>query len=554
MRLLHALLALSPLALASVGHSQLTGDDTLVLDLIPGPAGGNPLQGATLGDRYVFRTQDGAGFQSVWISDGSAGTTEQLASGFTGIQDPNLFAEVGELVIWKAGSQLYRTDGTPEGTFAFLDVNTLFTVEFFLWIEPLGDTGRALVATRENFGPMHLLVTDGSAEGTLDEIVVSNAQDRISFGNLIYFGGVDSGVGDELYVTDGSPGGTKLVKDIDPDDSGMPRNFARVGDEIFFESNGTLWKSDGTEAGTVMVADPTGTPRRLVALGDRLLFFSGFTYGELWTSDGTAVGTFQLSFIGPSDDGIFQILPVVAGSVAYFFARPVPGEVELWVTDGTVAGTTKVTDLDYSSGVGLTDGRLIFTKTDPVLGAEPHVTEGTEATTTLLADVASGAAGSGATRYYRAGTNIFITANDGVIGSELHSVTVAEAGGWVVENYGVGCGTTSPPRITSSLTPTLGDTFGIGAEGAPLTGVSLFLSADPFFESLGSDCAGLIESPLFAGVFATDATGSGELLFQVPNLPPIVGLPFYFQAALSTGTGPYGGLELTGGLEVILGS
>ena len=51
-----------------------------------------------------------------------------------------------------------------------------------------------------------------------------------------------------------------LVKDIWPTGSYIPRNLANVNGTLFFAANDglnglELWKSDGTEVGTVMVKD-----------------------------------------------------------------------------------------------------------------------------------------------------------------------------------------------------------------------------------------------------------------------------------------------------------
>ena len=76
----------------------------------------------------------------------------------------------------------------------------------------------------------------------------------------------DDGIhGSELWKSDGTRAGTVLVKDIDPgtdkggyDESGP--TLSGVGGTLFFTADdGThgreLWKSDGTEAGTVLVKD-----------------------------------------------------------------------------------------------------------------------------------------------------------------------------------------------------------------------------------------------------------------------------------------------------------
>ncbi|MEM7305919.1 MAG: hypothetical protein AAF682_04580 [Planctomycetota bacterium] len=556
-------LVLGLFALAPQTEAQLTSADTLVTEIFPGLQGGKPFPEAHFGDQIVFRSTDGAGTQSVWISDGSAATTVKLMDFPTSFGDPTNFAQFGERLIWTSGSRFYSSDGTPEGTAEFFDADDLFNVDFVLWSRPLGDTGKGIIAVRQFLFGMHFFLTDGTTAGTSDIIEISNAQTPVSIGDKIYFGGEQSFsslVGLEPWVTDGTAEGTHIIKDLGSDTS-QPNNFVEFQGEVFFQARGAIWKTDGTEGGTVEVVDPDGgKPQDLVVLGDKLLFHNAFSFnGQSWATDGTAAGTEQLTFVGTSSAlvGVPTLPFVVGGSLAYFVAEPVDQEFELWRTDGTVAGTFPVTDVPFWSpfrpAAATTDDRLLFLKDSPGSGNEVWMTQGTPESTAPFAELAPGSASSDPFQFFRAGVQVFFNADDGATGEELHSITIAETGGWIVENFGVGCGSGEPPAITSSLTPTLGDDFGIGVEGTPGVPVSLFLSADPFFEALGGGCAGLIKSPLLATVLVTDGTGKAELLTTLPDIPPLAGLPFSFQAALLTGVGPYGGLDLTGGLEVVLG-
>ena len=70
-----------------------------------------------------------------------------------------------------------------------------------------------------------------------------------------------------------------------------------------------LWRSDGTEAGTVIVKDiypgrDWSEPASLTDVGDTLYFdaYDGIHGHELWTSDGTAAGTVMVKDIYPGKD------------------------------------------------------------------------------------------------------------------------------------------------------------------------------------------------------------------------------------------------------------
>jgi ELWxxDGT repeat protein len=153
-----------------------------------------------------------------------------------------------------------------------------------------------------------------------------------------------------------------------------PRGLVAVAGRLYFrvslpEGVSELWKSDGTEAGTVRVAAVGAAPiadiprhsanrpfapndyARGAALGDVFIFAGSDPAGspsagvELWRSDGTEAGTYRLKDVEPgpasSDPAWFQALD----GKLYFAASDSAAGRELWVTDGTVAGTTRVADV-----------------------------------------------------------------------------------------------------------------------------------------------------------------------------------------------------------------
>jgi ELWxxDGT repeat protein len=132
----------------------------------------------------------------------------------------------------------------------------------------------------------------------------SNPSAPVVIGNVAYFAANDGTNGVELWKTDGTPGGTQLVKDIRPGpESSNPRSLTSFNGKLYFrasdgftsdDTNGEeLWVSDGTEGGTGRVTDiAAGTqsalPDHLFVANNKLYFTasdidSGLTanYGPL---------------------------------------------------------------------------------------------------------------------------------------------------------------------------------------------------------------------------------------------------------------------------------
>lgn len=186
-------------------------------------------------------------------------------------------------------------------------------------------------------------------------------QRYVKLGGFWYFPADDGMHGRELWRSDGTTGGTTMVRDLCPGlCSGSPSSLVAFGNELLFaawdgEHGVELWRSDGTASGTTMVADlvpgpVSSVPYQLRVQGSVVLF-SAITETEgrePWRTDGTSGGTFQLADINPGPDSSSPGVTYSAGALAVFSATDGQGSIELYRTDGTVAGTQKV--LAFPSG------------------------------------------------------------------------------------------------------------------------------------------------------------------------------------------------------------
>ena len=183
----------------------------------------------------------------------------------------------------------------------------------------------------------------------------------VNVGSTSFFTADDGRRGRELWRSDGTRRGTRLVRAIshDADDVG-PQELTAAGNLLFFTVDDgihgrELWRSDGTRAGTVLVKDirPLGVesaPSQLIAVGDTLFFTAddGVHGQALWKSDGTAAGTVLVKDVQiATGDYLNPPPPMTSFEGTLFFSADdgVHGP-ELWKSDGSEVGTVLVKDIN----------------------------------------------------------------------------------------------------------------------------------------------------------------------------------------------------------------
>jgi ELWxxDGT repeat protein len=195
----------------------------------------------------------------------------------------------------------------------------------------------------------------------------------------VFFTADDGVHGVQLWKTDGTESGTVLVKDIPGGYRGaLPGNLTNVNGTLFFTANVTssgfqLWKSDGTEAGTVLVKDirPGGinpSPGGLINDNGTLLFIIyAYPGRQLWKSDGTPDGTVLIKNFTGVTTSVASLTNV--NGTAFFVASDGIQGAELWKSDGTTDGTVIVKDIRPGSAgsdpfeLFNSNGTLFFTAT-----------------------------------------------------------------------------------------------------------------------------------------------------------------------------------------------
>jgi ELWxxDGT repeat protein len=372
---------------------------------------------------FVVADLDGDGCR-IFEADPAAGTLTQVAHlGEVGARVEEVYGAAGgrtyfEGITAATGRELWRTDGTPEGTFLLLDA------------------------------------TPGPAQSY-------GFRDFAAGDPWSYFYRHLAETGWEPWRTDGTPEGTTILADLNPGAAGSGGGWTNGfhptgfwGPYFFFLADdgihgAEVWRTDGTAAGTFpmtafepdayadSVADFAALPAAML--------FSAWTYGgpvELWR-----VG-------GPTKE-VERLLTVPVGTSAHVRPLAVRGDralleidkggaIHLWVTDGTVEGTLQVIDLPQAAAPSfgrpqpVANGWIFFAR-GGAHGVEPWTTDGTPEGTHLLFDVRPGPEDSAAVGWSTAtlGDRALLRLDDGVHGREL----------WITDGTAVGT------RLVADLEP-----------------------------------------------------------------------------------------------------
>ncbi|MCB9871726.1 MAG: hypothetical protein H6837_17870 [Planctomycetes bacterium] len=420
------------------------------------------------GNKLLLTGASTAQGQELWVSDGTTAGTALLADldPGAGSSGPNTFRVAGSRVFFVAstaatGRELWVTDGTPAGTQLVKDVLPGPTSSMQgllpdrssapLALQPLG--GRLLFSAQDGNSGAELWSSDGTPQGTmlLKDLNTGSSfdghsapQSMVSDGSVVYFVAFETTSAWSLWKTDGTAAGT-----VQLGPGGVaPTHLFLDGSRLYFRSFTTSagyepWTSDGTSSGTRMIHDIVPGPTSsnpssfFKALTGRVLFSAddGKIGAELWETDATAQNTKIVDDIhrplpGSSDSGAAFSLTTSVGRT--YFSAFDGQDPALWSTDGTAAGTRMIRKVNVGGGdyqwMASHNTSLFFNAGDAANGTELWLSDGTSAGTRLLRDIAPGAGNSYPREFTAAGKLMFFSADDLVHGRELWASDGSTAG------------------------------------------------------------------------------------------------------------------------------
>ena len=251
------------------------------------------------------------------------------------------------------GAELWRTNGVGTEEVANIYPGNpgsspngfVATSDKVFFVADNGTNGRELwVTDPANKADTHLVHehVPGTASTSIgDPGMVAN-------GNVLYYTPANDPVtGSEVWRTDGTEAGTRVVKDITPGPGGQsgPGIFPLKGGIGVLRGSDVFSALDGTDASTTLLATASGDgigPNSPLSKGAVAYFVAGFTpFGQvLWRTDGTSAGTGALTAggfdgIGATSGGPSAQSLAVLGDKLIFFGRDqtATSDVKLYVVD-----------------------------------------------------------------------------------------------------------------------------------------------------------------------------------------------------------------------------
>jgi gliding motility-associated-like protein len=290
----------------------------------------------------------------------------------------------------------------------------------------------------------------------------------IEYNGKVYFGASDGQHGRELWVSDGTVQGTRMVKDINPGAEGThPWGFVVLNGMLYFTAYDTVhgkefWVTDGTEAGTKLVKDINpgagvhnhSSPSDKIVYGNYMIFTANGPEGrEPWISDGTDTGTSLLKDIFPGGGSSHAGGYTLFNGKVYFSANDNHHSNDLWVTDGTIAGTKMLMDITMPTArigtICVLGNRLYFIAESFAGGREIWVTDGTDTGTHEFTEL--GQAYRHGIDYnaemIQVGNKMFFAAIDSLLGEELWVTDGSVAGTRLVKDIRPGKTGSNPFRF-----------------------------------------------------------------------------------------------------------
>lgn len=468
----------------------------------------------------------------LWKSDGTQSGTVMVSDIYPGVNSskPNLFTFVNKRLLFtayvpKKGTELWTTDGTAARTTQLKEINSSVT----------SSSLENNISYRDDYG------------------ILPN--------NAIVFQAYNRDIGHELFYSDGTANGTKLIADLSTLENGYyPDNFLSKNNVVYFTASANpgpqgIYRTDGTTIGTVLMTaiNLAYTSASFTATENGNIYYLRHNFSntknELWYTTSDLSTSSMLS-----DKLDWDSYPVAVGNKVYFKTLENGSSYSLSVTDGTVAGTQTVINIGPVYDLFEYKGNLYFGTSEGL-----WKTNGTQAGTIKLTDAIP-------SQYYdpyETISKVFCISNDilyfnaytAANGFELWKTNGTVAGTKIVKNINPGAASSYPQSFTDAkgtlyfFAQDGTGNYGIYKTNGTAAQTQLLAYNDGYLGNIKS-----IDSTVFFSIhnqlYTTDGTPAGTTIVNTPGMSSLLGV-YNLKASGSNlyfkGYSSFYGSELFGG-------
>lgn len=299
----------------------------------------------------------------------------------------------------------------------------------------------------------------------------SGPANLFSDAGTVYFTDEDPQHGRELWCTNGSQGGRKLVADLTPGpQSSNPRNFMKrpFGGSVFTatipDTGSELWYLADTGGGNAsvrlikdVIPGAMGSDPKPMAAYETQIAFYATTLNEgreLWCTNGLEPQTAMIADIHPGRQGSQPTGPGVcaAGSGLYILGMTDAARGQVLLQYDFNANTLReIIDVsEDTGGMAVLHDRLFFANQDRDHGMELWVYDPTADRAQMLADLRAGPESSGPGEFFQWHGRVYFWAHTDDCGLELWSSDGTPEGTRLVKDINTGPGDSSPYGFTDA--------------------------------------------------------------------------------------------------------
>ncbi|MDI1322187.1 MAG: hypothetical protein PSV36_05525 [Algoriphagus sp.] len=309
-----------------------------------------PVELTVLNNKLFFVCDHPVYGSEVWTSGGTAETTHMLKNIRAETENdisafPNHLTVCGKLIFFSANdgnaeyglnSQVWQTDGTPEGTLKTDAENQPLETDPYC-LSCAGEQFYFFADSYVDYSALMTVKTSNDSTLVVKEFPISSISE---------YANTTTALQGKLYMMLNAGEGFSIASE----DEGV----------VIATDPAELWTSDGTAAGTQLIAriDTAYGSDHINNLNGKLYFTGGWEYGSrLWQSDGTKEGTAPLSVLLPGEYQYPFGLMEHENKVYYFIKNKKSEFVSLAVTDGK---TNTLLYQDFFKGVMEGGDYIIF--------------------------------------------------------------------------------------------------------------------------------------------------------------------------------------------------